>query len=380
MPDDSIRPRPADAVPRALTRVLHDETVRLAVLVLVALATTLATGAIADGSRALQQRDGAEWFARGRARLARGEVDAAIEALRRATLTRRGDVTYLLPLAEALTRSGRTAAATHALLAARDTHPDNPAVNLALARLAAGRDEADAAVRYYQNALYGIWPSAEGPRAVRLELVRLLLAQGQRSRAVAELIAAASDAPDTAAAALELGRLFVRAGEYRHALARFTAALAVAPASGAALEGAGRAAFALADYPQARRLLAAAPPAPEITLMHAIAEFVVTRDPLAARISSAERRRRATDNVRHVAARLRDCVGSRTPSPREAALAAELGARPFSGRLPADAETLEAAVDLVFRVERHVQEVCGAGEPLDDALLRIARRHGVDRP
>lgn len=379
MPHESTPPRSADAVSRALARVLRDETVRLALLVLVALATTLATAAIANASRALQQRDGADWFDRGRARLARGEVEAAIEALRRATLTRRGDVAYLLPLADALTRSGRTAAATRALLAARDTHPDNPDVNLALARLAAGRGEPDTAVRYYQNALYGIWPSADGPRAVRLELVRLLLAEGQRQRAVAELMAAASDAPDTAAD-LEIGQLFARAGEYRHALERFTAVLAASPGSGAALEGAGRAAFALADYPQARRLLAAAPPAPEVTMMQAIADFVVTRDPLAARIGSAERRRRATDNVRHAAAHLRECVGSRPPSAHEAALAGELGARPFSGRLRADAETLEAAVDLVFRVERHVQEACGPAAPLDDALVRIARRHGGDQP
>ena len=41
-------------------------------------------------------------------------------------------------------------------------------------------------------------------------------------------------------------------------------------------------------------------------------------------------------------------------------------------------DTVEAGVDLVDRIERHVVERCGPPTTLDQALVLIGRQHGAD--
>jgi tetratricopeptide (TPR) repeat protein len=195
----------------------------------------------------MRLRDAAEWYRRGRAAIAAGKLDDAIEALRRAVVRNRTDKTYVLALARALALNHAGDAARSELLALRDAAPEDPDVNLELARLAAERGDVAEATRFYHNALYAPWPSelADLRRRVRLELIRFLLDHDESGRAAAELLAVSADLPDEPGARVQVAQLFARAGDYDHALQQFEQALRLDPADGAALAGAGRSAFRL---------------------------------------------------------------------------------------------------------------------------------------
>src|SRR6185503_14293115 len=109
-------------------------------------------------SHALRMRDAAAWYGRGRQRLAGGDAAGAIPALRRATAIDRDNPAYRLALASALSTAGQTDSARELLMTVRDRAPEDATVNLQLARLEARRGDPASATRYYQNALYGVWP------------------------------------------------------------------------------------------------------------------------------------------------------------------------------------------------------------------------------
>ena len=213
------------------------------------------TRVIAANNRAMELRDAAEWFRRGEHQLAQGDAREAIVSFRRATARNRGEKRYVLALALALAGERQYEAARRALLTLRDASPEDPDVNLPLARLAATRQDVAEAVRYYHDTLYAPWPPdrVDARRSLRFELIDFMLSHGQTREAVSELVAFSSDMPDVAGLHVQVGRRFSKAGENRGALEQFQAALRAAPADGQALAGAGLAAFALGQYPLARR-------------------------------------------------------------------------------------------------------------------------------
>jgi thioredoxin-like negative regulator of GroEL len=74
------------------------------------------------------------------------------------------------------------------MLALWQRAPQDAAVNLALARVAARRGSVEDATRYYHNAMYGVWPSepdANRNRA-RVELIKFLLEKNARAQADSE--------------------------------------------------------------------------------------------------------------------------------------------------------------------------------------------------
>jgi len=362
-------------------RFLHRELIQIAVLALVAIAAFFVTRSVAANNRAMALRDAAEWYRRGQQGLAQGRVDDAIESFRRAAVKNRGDRTYTRALAQALERKGDAAAATSALLALRETDPEDAEVNLELARLAAARQDRADAIRYYHNALYAPWApeAAAARRQVRVELVKFLLAQNETSRAVSELIALSSDLPDEAAARVEVGRLLLQAGDARHAADQFARALRTDPRDVDALAGAGEAAFRLGDYESARAYLrTVAAGRAEVDELREIASLVLSRDPLANRVASGERRRRLEADLAHATDRLRDCVAPAAP---QDAAALQQESEAFAARLETpegrDVETIDAGVDLIDRIERAAAIRCPP-KPMDRALLIIARRHGSD--
>ncbi|HWW85330.1 MAG TPA: tetratricopeptide repeat protein, partial [Vicinamibacterales bacterium] len=204
--------------------LVHRELLQLAALLIVAVATFALTRAVAASNHDRSLRDAAEWYRRGQQQLERRQLDAAIDDFRRATVRDRAERRYVLALARALTLKQDYEAARSALLTLRESAPEDPDINLELARLAAERQDVTEAVRYYHNALYAAWPSdqTDARRRVRLELIRFLLTRGQVGRAQAELLSlAATDLPDDAATRLDVARLFATAGDATHALDQF---------------------------------------------------------------------------------------------------------------------------------------------------------------
>jgi thioredoxin-like negative regulator of GroEL len=221
-----------------------------------------------------------------------------------------------------------------------------------------------------------------GPRrAVRVELSRFLLSHGQAERAVAELLALAADMPDELALHLEMAQLFADAGDQAHALDQFQHALTQDRGNRAALTGGGLAAFRMGDYATARSLLRRLPPdAGDADSAREVADLVLSKDPLAARIGSTERRQRLIDDIEYVDQRIEACNENGSGGEPATALATEVQA--FKARLgkpdALEQDTVEAGVDLIERVEAGIARRCSPITPLDQALALIGRQHRVD--
>jgi tetratricopeptide (TPR) repeat protein len=373
---------PADGTDARAVRI-HREIFQLGALIALAVAAFLVTRAVAASNRDQSLRDADEWFRRGQQAVAAGRLDEGIEALRRATVRDRTNTQYVLALAGALARNHDEDAARAVLLRLRDADPEDRTVNLELARLAAQRSDVNEAVRFYHNALYAPWPADEAAarRTTRLELVRFLLDHGQGSRAAAELLALSSDMPEDAGLRATIGELFARAGDDAHALDQFQRALRQSDDDPRALAGAGAAAFRLGQYALAGTYLRrVVDPTADVVATRALLELVLSRDPLAPRLSSATRRQRLVGDVAYVHQRIGACLERGDHAADLVALDAETqGFEAELARLAAlEQDTIEMGVDLIERAEQVLAARCGEPPPLDQALALIARRHGTE--
>lgn len=379
-----------------ISTFVHRELVLLAVLCVIAVVGFFLTRAAAHANHTQRMQDAARWYHTGESELAAGRHDAAIRALRRAVSINRDDVTYRLALAGALSSDEQDDAARQVLVGIREATPEDPEVNLQLARLEARNDDLTGAVRHYQNALYGVWTNAahgnseEERRQLRVELIRYLLANQQHGRALSELFVLSGNLPDDVALQSETGQLFLEAGEPRRALEQFRRALRLDPKNVAALAGAGRAAFDAEDYPSALRYLRAAAPdrraqASPVSELRDVTEFVLSRDPLRPGLPFSERQARLQVDFARAMERLDSCqalsAGGSAQAPLEAlraeakALEPELAPR----RLRRSPDTIETGFELVYRIEQQTVDDCGQASLLDRALLIIGRRHDAER-
>lgn len=374
-------------------RVVRREFFVLLVLSAVVVAGFFATRAAAEANERLRLKDASVWFALGDRDLAEGRTDSAIRALRRAVALDRNTRTYRLALASALAAGGQDDLARQVLLASRALTPEDPDINLELARLEARHGERPDAVRYYQSAMYGSWRADQQTlrRQVRVELIRYLLEHGDAATALSELLVLSGNLPADVPAHVEAAQLFLEAGDPRRALEHFQRALQVDAQEPAALAGAGESAFRLGDYTAAQRYLRAAarrdPQPPQVAELTELTTLILTRDPLAPRLSLRER----ADRLALARARARDRVGecladgaaiSETTRDTLEALRTELQAWETAARQPGRGRSLESIEDgmtLVYRIEQQTADICGAGQPVDRALLLVGERHDLGR-
>lgn len=360
-------------------RFIHRDIIILLALCAIAVVVFLVTNEAAASNRELFLRDAAAWYEAGLATLDQGDTEAAIESLRRAAFIDDENEEYRLALARALAAGRQDNLARAELLELRELLPEDPEINVELARLEARGDSLDAAVRYYESALYGVWPEtrAEDRSRLRVELIRYLLDRGEESTALAEILALTDNMPDTVDWQIESAGLFMAAGDPGRALDLYTLAIETDPENDDAFAGAGRAAFALDDFARARDLLARVPDnLPEVEELLAVSDFVLLRDPLAARLSTEQRRQRLIANVERVRERLAACADDISVSPALALVQKEV--QDFAPLLePAafrdSSDTVETGIDLVMRVERAAGRVCAAPTALDRALEIIGR-------
>ena len=118
----------------------------------------------------------------------------------------------------------------------------------------------------------------------------------------------------------------------------------------------------------------------ETQLTRELVDLVLSRDPLAIRIGSAERRRRLTTDVAYVYERLHSCVEKGAGNKDLAALESEVKSfqAALTPRQTVDQDTVEAGVDLIDRVERGTATGCGPATTLDQSLALIGRRHAAE--
>lgn len=346
------------------------------------------TRKIADLNRKRNASIAAYWDRQGERQLTEGKPEAAIASLREATTNDRDNRAFAFALARALAATNRDDEARLALLRLRESAPESPEINLQLARLAARGHDVPEALRYYHHSLYGLWTGervGERQRQVRLELIQLLLAQKERSKALAEMLVLSSDAPRNAVAQLQVGQLFMEAGDASMALQHFGEAGELDAANVAAFSGGGNAAFQLGDYKTAESYLARAVAldqqakgAPQLL---ATTRLIQSCDPLAAHLSQPEQVLRLTAALQQSVKRLQQCddvshSGAVQDPLRSQAESLLPGITPE--RLREDPELLATGADLVFKIEESTRQTCGEPVGLDQALLLAGRRHGAN--
>jgi predicted Zn-dependent protease len=337
----------------------------------------------------MERRIAAIWYSRGERELAAGQIEKAIDSLRRAAANARENRTYTLALANALAAGNHTAEAQQALLRLRESDPEDAEINLYLARLAAKRGEIPDAIRYYQNALYGRWTGSQVDdrrRQLRMELIRFLLDHRERNRALSELLILETDLPRSAAYRLQIAKLFLQAGDAPNAFKNFTEAIRLDPHNFEALSGAGEVAFQLGNYTAAEHYLRAAlalnPESRQAQQLLSLTQMVLNDDPLAPHLPKEERRKRLLVDFQQSLQRLQSCIAGGSDPKTNAELqdlkdkAIAMDDQLRSARHLPDSEFSTSAVELIYEIEKTSATVCGTPAALDQALLLVGQKHG----
>ena len=342
-----------------------------------------------------QQARGRKLYAVGLTDANAGRYDDAIAAFRAALTCDPTNSQYQLSLARALRDSNdprRLDEAESYLLALWQRTPQDAAVNLALARVAAHRGSIEDATRYYHNAMYGVWnadPDANRSKA-RIELIQFLLEKGAPDKAESELIALATSLPPNPAAHLKAAQLFEQAQDYAGAIAQYQEVLRVDPGNASALTGAGMAAYHSGNYSTAQRYLRAAvnvsPQDANARELLATTDLILRANPFRSHISDAERNRRITAAFDQAERRLTECAqktgvdlkppATVTASPLSSLQSRWMAAKPDLARLRSAAETdlPDSIMDIVFQIEQQTAATCGPPQGLDLALLLISQK------
>jgi tetratricopeptide (TPR) repeat protein len=389
---DELEHSPEPDVRSGGSRIVRREVLLLVIIAVAAVPLYLFTFRMAEVNRQRNSGIAAALYRQAQRQLSARDITGAIESLRQAVTNDRNDRRFTLALATTLAEAGQDEEARNALLRLRDATPEDPNINLQLARLAARQGDLAEATRYYHHSLYGIWTGADVEarrRDVRVELIRLLISKGERNQALGELLVMSSEAPNTASDQVDLARQFEAVGDSARALEHFLAAAGVEPTSFEALRGAGEMAFRIGDYRAAAKYLsqalARAPDAETASVagLLNVAQLVDTMDPLAPRISSAERVRRLSVALELVSARLAACSyaekrnGAYGPLQMEKLQgeAATMRDALTMSALRRDPELLRVGTDLVFSIEETAASWCGEPEGADRALLLAGRKH-----
>jgi tetratricopeptide (TPR) repeat protein len=365
----------------------------LLILTLGAIAGFAAVGHLVTRFNLNQQARGRKLYQQALAEAAAGSYDDAIEAFRAALTCDPNNSQYQLSLARALRDSDEPAHLDEAesyLLALWQRAPQDAAVNLALARVAAHRGSIEDAIRYYHNAMYGVWdsdPDANRNR-VRIELIQYLLKKNARAQADSELIALAAALPRDPAQHVQTAQLFMGSEDYARALDQYEYVLHLESNNASAMAGAGEAAYRLGNYTLAQRYLRNAVNADSkdenSRRLLETADLVLHSDPFHRHVSDAERNRRIAADFAQAENRLTSCAqqtgvnlsptGPSTPSPLLTLQQRWTGVKPDLKNLgsPTETDLPDAIMDVVFQIEQQTAATCGQPQGFDLALLLIS--------
>jgi tetratricopeptide (TPR) repeat protein len=362
-------------------------------LMLLAVALFVVTTLYSRAYRRMQEANGRHWYERGQSDLKTGHPLQAAIALRNAIAFRR-DPGYFFRLAQALVAAGHYEEARGYLLNLWEQQPGRGDLNLELARLEAKTGKATEAVRYYQNAIYGVWN--ENPEQhridVRFELAEFLLSRDDKAEAEADLIALTPNLPPDPAEYIRTAKLFLAANDNQRALLCYQQAAKLAPDSAEALAGAGNTAFALGNYALARSYLERAfrltPSDKTVETNLQIAENVLKMDPFQSGVSGWGRASRTVAAWKQAISSISACTrrqglslahnaGPQSPLLLAYSNLAALRPNMRESKLIGAPEIIETALARIAAAENATAATCGPLSPPDVALQLIGRAHGV---
>lgn len=386
----------AKLVPRSAVVVLLSLTVA-------AVAAFAAVSHLVNRFNANQQARGRKLYAAGISDMNAGHPERAVEEFRAALTCDSNNPQYQLNLGRALRDTGRLDEAESYLVTLWQRTPEDGTINLALARVAARQSSLEDAIRYYHNAIYGVWAadSLGSRRTAQVELIEFLLRKNARPQARAELAALAASLPPDPELHLETAQLLTKSQDYPAALGEYEKALMLDPQNSVALAGAGAAAFSAGRYRTAERHLqravSADPDDPDSGRLLESASLILRADPFVRHISDAERNRRISTDFDRAGDRLASCAqqknidltatpvadASAPPPPALASLHNHWLAMKSDLpklRSPGETDLPDAIMDLVFQIEQQAAIDCGQPEGLDEALLLISsNREAADQ-
>jgi len=379
-----------------LHKFAHKPPVVLIGLSIITVLGFVAVGRLVNAFDSRQHALAAEMYHRGLIDRNQRDFKLAANHFRAALSFDRNNYLYQLNLAESLAALGKNydEQARAYLLNLWDRAPQDGQVNLELARLSANQNHLDDAIRYYHNAIYGIWNDSTGAsrRQTRLELVDFLLAHNEKTQAQSELIASAASLPPDPAAHARIAERLIRVNDYPDALSQYRAILELDRRNVDAMRGAGQAAFLLGDFRTAQRYLQSAKDHglqdADADHMLQIADLVLRNDPFRRKLSDKERQQRTSSAFNQAGLRLQQCAQQKgedlnTPgAPLQSLQEQWTNLKPKVGNAyrSGNSDIAEAAMDLVFQIEQQTSQLCGQPTGLDQALLLIANnRDGADR-
>ena len=335
-------------------------------------------------------------FAQGQADEQAGRINAALTDYRNALAYNPGNSRFQFYLGKALAAAGRDDEARSYLLNLLSETPGSGEINLELARIAAHRNSMADAMRYYQGAIYGEWPSDPITMRwqVRRELCEFLLERGGIKQAAPEVIALAQNTPANDAAQLKIaGQLFLRTQQWNHALELYRTLLVADPNDEESLAGAAQAAFELGEYSTAveyfDRLAPDRRQQPDLVNRYEMTRRILAADPFFLGLSIELRAQRVANALALAQARAEGCARQTGQSLEQSAPQTDLQRLYEQGttlqkdwtlryleRFP---DRLDAAVAYVFSVE-NAAAACGEPQGDDRALWLLGRsRSAVNR-
>ncbi len=359
--------------------------------------------------RMTEQELAQRWFVRGNQAMQANAPKFAADAYRTALNYDRENKDYRLRLAQALVADGRLAEAHAHLLSLWEEEPANGDVNLTLARLEAKRGHDPLAIRYYNNAINGVWQ--DNPRKhrtqARFELAQYLMQRKKLAQAQAELLALLADAPSDPGDQLQLGNTLLAVNDPAHALQAYSALLAKDEHNAQAWLGAAQANLALGNYAEAEHAATRAvdedPKRPEAREQLELTHEVLRINPALRGLPLAERVSRVANAFEAAMKRLTTCATEKNidiGAPSIAVGNGSSGASNSAGienttapnalqllyanglekqadttekALRKDPDALEPAMQYVFEVERAVAPICQDMSLTDRALLILAQ-------
>ena len=350
----------------------------------------------------------ARWFTRGEQAMQAHLPAAAADCYRTALSYDPGNQQYRLHLAQALLADNRLAEARAHLSSLWEEEPADGEVNLTLARLYVRRRDYSKAVRYYSNAINGVW--SEEPRARRIatgfELANFLLQHHNLAQAQAELVAIQADGPSDPADQLLLGNLLLQVKEPQRAIQAFDVVLQREPDNAQAWLGKAQASLVLGDYKEAEHAISLAVER-DSKLEEARQQLEVVREvlrlvPALRGLSVAERSRRVAEAFELAMTRINGCATQQgIPLVDPPSSAAQSSGTTVSVSSPAadelqsfynagmqkqasanekalrkNPDALEPTMQFVFDVEKAMASICPATDKSNRALLLLAQHEG----
>jgi tetratricopeptide (TPR) repeat protein len=339
-----------------------------------------------------------QWSAKGDSAFQQGDAARALGDYRNALVYSPNNTVFQFHLAQALAAAGHKDEAQSYFLSLLSESPGSGQINLALARIAAGQRATSEAIRYYQDAIYGVWESnpLEMRWQVRRELSEYLLDLGANQEAQPELIALGQEvAPRNIAEGKAAGALLLRAQLWAPAFDVFRSILESNGHDDDALAGAGKAAFELGRYSETVQYLNQLPrekrQSADISALLETSESVDAIDPFLPGLSISEQAERTAKALDVAGTRLASCAEKRgeevsqTPPVTDAQklFVAQRSAGPDWSRssLERHPERISSAMSLAFQMEEAAWAECGAPQNgVDRALMLMAKGRGGANP